>query len=196
LMNLKGVGFGFSGGYKTAWIPAIIAQPWNYNSHSQNQSLKIMKLQSLSYTLWVGPLLMSTAALSTPIGPQKSTQHQATAELSGAGWKRLFESLNSTETDENLDPIVVQCVLQYFVLGSSCGEFRTSSRILIARSDAYWIMHRSGYCLHYSTFRASFFMPLAWAPVCEILRLKLTRLSNSMLQFGQLAYSPIIYLRD
>jgi hypothetical protein len=51
------------------------------------------------------------------------TQHQATAKLNGPGWKRLVESLNSSRTDETVDPIIVQCLLESFVLGESCREF-------------------------------------------------------------------------
>lgn len=75
--------------------------------------------------LLFGFLFMSTAANSTAASRHEMIQYQATAtaELSGPGWKRLVESLNSSETNTFVDPVIVQCSLQYFVLGSSCREF-------------------------------------------------------------------------
>jgi hypothetical protein len=71
---------------------------------------------------------MSTIAISTATGPHGMTKHQATAELCGVGWKRLIEALNSSDTNTIFDPVTVQCLLQYFVLGSSCREFNALFR--------------------------------------------------------------------
>lgn len=87
-----------------------------------------MKIQSASHILWLECLLMSNPAVSAVIGLQTMTRQHAIAQLSGPGWMRIVQSLNSSEANGRLDPIVVQCVLDFFVLGSTCGEFQAVSR--------------------------------------------------------------------
>jgi hypothetical protein len=78
--------------------------------------------------LLFGSLFMSTTANSTATAPHEMIQHQATVYLSGLGWKRLVESLNDSDTNTIFDPVFVQCLLQFFVLGSSCREFHAFFR--------------------------------------------------------------------
>lgn len=87
-----------------------------------------MRIQSASQISWLGCLLMSDPTISSAIGPHTMTQQHATAQLSGPGWKKLVQSLNSSEATEIFDPVSVQCVLDFFTLGSTCGEFQALSK--------------------------------------------------------------------
>lgn len=87
-----------------------------------------MKLQLAPPMLLLGSLFMSATAISTSTGLHKTSQPQATAELSGPGWKRLVESLNGSDPNTILDTVIVQCLLQSFVLGSSCRKLHTLLR--------------------------------------------------------------------
>jgi hypothetical protein len=84
---------------------------------------------------------MSDPTISTAISrPHTMTQQHATAQLSGPGWKRLVQSLNSSEATERFDPVTVQCVLDFFTLGSTCGEFQALSRASIEVLDNILIL--------------------------------------------------------
>jgi hypothetical protein len=106
-----------------------------------------MKIQSASPILWLGCLLMSDPTISTAIGPHTMTQQHATAQLSGPGWKRLVQSLNSSEATERFDPVTVQCVLDFFTLGSTCGEFQalSTSELRVLDNILIVVVHRSWY---------------------------------------------------
>lgn len=84
-----------------------------------------MKVQTASLILLIGSLMTAAADIATVIGPQNITQHQATAELNGPGWKKLVEYLQHTETDKIEDAVTVLCVLESFLLGQQCRKFWT-----------------------------------------------------------------------